>query len=221
MSVTASPDLLFTQSSQNSGSQPEPTNENSQVSGSSQIHGMMLKYSDDEITDEEMRELSLQTTACQYMMESDAQHQTTPISFQEIPSPLRAVSPSEHYFPDGQNTQLSQIVHRQTAQLLDGSLGIRLQIPYLEEFFDTTWYLIHNDTYGLYVIYDTIFKEIPYFAQLQPFDLVALDTELQECWDSRINSIRMHMGWIAQVADSFTKAPTNKPFTCTMLTCEQ
>ena len=34
-SVTASPDLLFTQSSQNLGSQPEPTNENSQVSGPS------------------------------------------------------------------------------------------------------------------------------------------------------------------------------------------
>ena len=72
---------MFTQSSQNLGSQPEPTNENSQVSGSSQIHRMMLKYSDDEITDEEMRELSLQITACQHMMESDAQHQTTPILF--------------------------------------------------------------------------------------------------------------------------------------------
>ena len=81
VSVLASPDLLLTKSSQNSGSQPEPTNENSQVSGSSQIHGMTLKYSNDEITDEEMGELCLQTTAHQYMMESDAQHQTTPISF--------------------------------------------------------------------------------------------------------------------------------------------
>ena len=107
---------------------------------------MTLKYSDDEIMDEEMRELSLQTTAHQYMMESDAQHQTTPISFQEIPSPPGAVSPSECYIPDGQNTQLSQIVHRQTAQLPDGSPGIRLQIPCLEKFFDTMWYLICNDT---------------------------------------------------------------------------
>ena len=82
----------------------EPTNENSQVSGSSQIHRMTLKYSNDEITDEVMRELSLQTAAHQYMMESDAQHQTTPILFQEIPSPLGAVSPSERYIPDGQNT---------------------------------------------------------------------------------------------------------------------
>ena len=97
-SATASPDLLLTQSSQNSGSQMEPTNQDSQVSDSSQIHRMMLKYSDDEVTD-------------QYMMESDAQHQTTPISFQKPPSPLRAVSPSERYIPDGQNTQLSQIVH--------------------------------------------------------------------------------------------------------------
>ena len=88
----------------------EPTNQDSQVSDSSQIHGMMLKYSDDEVTDEEMRELNLQTAAHQYIMESDAQHQTTPISFQKPPSPPRAVSPSECYIPDGQNTQLSQIV---------------------------------------------------------------------------------------------------------------
>ena len=53
------------------------------------------------------------------------------------------------------------------------------------------WYLICNDTYGLYAICDTIFKEIPYFAQLQPFDLVALDTKLQEHQDSRINNIRI------------------------------
>ena len=103
-SATASPDLLLTQSSQDSGSQMEPTNQDSQVSDSSQIHGIMLKYSDDEVTDEEMRELNLQTAAHQYMMESDAQHQTTPISFQKPPSPLRAVSPSECYIPDGQNT---------------------------------------------------------------------------------------------------------------------
>ena len=114
---------------------------------------MTLKYSDDEVTDEEMRELNLQTTAHQYMMESDAQHQTTPISFQKTPSPLRAVSPSERFFQDGQNTRLSQIVHQQTTQLPDGQQGIWIQIPYLEEFFDTIWYLIHDDTYRLYTIY--------------------------------------------------------------------
>ena len=141
---------------------------------------MTLKYSDDEVTDEEIRELNLQTTAHQYMMESDAQYQTTPTSFQKPPSPSRAMSPSERYIPDGQNTQLSQIVHQQPTRLLDGSQGIRLQILYLEEFFDTMWYLICDDMYGLHAIYDTIFAEIPYFAQLQPFDLVALDTNLQE-----------------------------------------
>ena len=151
---------MLAQSSQNLGSQTEPTNQDSQVPDSSQIHGITLKYSDDEVTDEEMRELNLQTTACQYMMESDAQHQTTPTSFQKPPSPLRAMSPSECYIPDGQNTQLSQIVHQRPGQLLDGSQGIRLQIPYLEEFFDTTWYLICDDTYRLHAIYDTIFTEI-------------------------------------------------------------
>ena len=91
------------------------------------------------------------------------------------------MSPSECYIPDGQNTQLNQIVHSKTAQLPDVSPGIMLQIPYLEEFFDTTWYLISNDMYRLYAIYDMILREIPYFAQLQLFDLVALDAKLQEC----------------------------------------
>ena len=141
---------------------------------------MTLKYSDDEITDEELRGINLQTAADQYMMESDAQQKTTPIPFQKTLSPLTPVSPSEHYIPDGQNTQLSQIALRQPAQLLDGSPGIGLQIPYLEEFFDTIWYVIREDTYKLYATYDAIFTEIPYFAQLQLFDLVALDTNLQE-----------------------------------------
>ena len=81
--ATASPDLLLTQSSQNSGSQPEPTNQDSQASDSSQIHGMTLKYSEDEITDEELRGINLQTAAHQYMMQSDAQQKTTPILFQK------------------------------------------------------------------------------------------------------------------------------------------
>ena len=88
-SATASPDLLLIQSSQNSGSQPEHTNQNSQVSDSSQIHGMTLKYSNDEIMDEGLRGINLQTAAHQYMMESDAQQKTTPIPFQKTLSPLR------------------------------------------------------------------------------------------------------------------------------------
>ena len=82
-SAMASPNLLLTQSGQNLGSQMEPTNQDSQVSDSSQIHRMMLKYSNDEVMDEEMRELNLQTAAHQYMMDSDAQHQTTPILFHQ------------------------------------------------------------------------------------------------------------------------------------------
>ena len=65
---------------------------------------MTLKYSDDEITDEKLRGISLQTAAHQYMMESDAQQKTTSIPFQKTLSPLRSVSPSECYIPDGQNT---------------------------------------------------------------------------------------------------------------------
>ena len=37
---------------------------------------MTLKYSDDEVTDEEMRQLNLQAAAHQHMMEQDAQQPT-------------------------------------------------------------------------------------------------------------------------------------------------
>ena len=134
---------------------------------------MMLTYSDNEISDEELQELNLQTTAQQYMMQSDAEQKTTPIPFQNNQSPLRQVPMDEHYIPDGQNTQLSYVVHRQPAQLPDGMTGIQLQIHYLGEFFGTQWYLIHEDTFELSAIYGAIFTEIPYFTQSQPFDLVA------------------------------------------------
>ena len=196
-SATAIPDLLL-QSSQGSGSQSEPINQNSQVSDSSQICGITLKYSDDEITDEELRELNLQTAGQQYMMQSDAQEKTTTLPFQKDLSPPRQVPMDECYIPDGQNTWLSQIAQKQPAQLPDGTLGIRLQIPHLEEFFGARWYLIHKDTFELYAIYDTIFSDIPYFAETHQFDLVALDTNLQEHLDERMSHKRAFMEWITQ-----------------------
>ena len=82
-SATANPELPFG-SSQEDGSQQEQTNKNFQSSGSSQIHRMTLKYSDeDEVTDEEMRELDLQGATCQYMMQQDAQNSITPVPFQD------------------------------------------------------------------------------------------------------------------------------------------
>ena len=89
-SVTASPNLLFG-SSKESSSQLEQTNEKvlSQVSDSSEIHGMTLKYSDDEVTDKEMRQLNLQAAAYQHMMEQDAQQPTTPLLFQQPQDPVQ------------------------------------------------------------------------------------------------------------------------------------
>ena len=65
---------------------------------------MTLKYSDDEIADEELREINVQTAAHQYMMQSNAQQKTTPILFEKISSPPRQVPLSDCYIPDGQNT---------------------------------------------------------------------------------------------------------------------
>ena len=62
---------------------------------------MTLKYSDDEIIDEELWELNLQTAAQQYMMQSDAQQKITPILFQNNQSPQRHMPMDEHYIPDG------------------------------------------------------------------------------------------------------------------------
>ena len=138
----ASPDLLLG-SSQSTGSPPEQINENSQVSDTSEIHGMTLKYSDDEVTDEEMRELNLQTAAQKYMMHQDAQNKTTPLPFQKSPKSQQIpVSADDCYLPDGQKTQLIQVAQEQPAQLPDGSPGYRLQILYLQESFDTNWYLV-------------------------------------------------------------------------------
>ena len=91
----------------------------------------------------------------------------------------------------------------------------------MEEFFGTRWYLICKDTFELYTIYDAIFTEIPYFSQTYPFDLIALDTDLQEHLDSRMNHILTCMKWITQVGESFIKwldsVPTVQPLPCVML----
>ena len=92
------------------------------------------------------------------------------------------------------------------------------------------WYLICKDTHDkickdmheLYAIYDTIFTEIPYFAQLQPFDLVALDTNLQEHRDSRVNHVRMHMDGLLKLQipsqNGGNQPQLINPFPTTMLT---
>ena len=136
-SATASPELPSGYS-QEDGSQLGPTNENFQSSGSSPIHRMTLKYSDeDEVTDEEIRELNLQAVAHQYMMQQDAQSSTTPIPFQDPQAPSQPTKEEDKYIPDGQNTRLNQVAQKQFAYLPDGSPGFRMQIPYLQQFFGT------------------------------------------------------------------------------------
>ena len=80
---------------------------------------MTLKYLDDEITDEEMRQLNLQAAAHQHMMEQDAQQPTTPLPFQQPQDPVQTQAQEEdRYIPDGQNTRLSHISQKQTDCLL-------------------------------------------------------------------------------------------------------
>ena len=96
---------------------------------------MTLKYSDDDVTDEELRELNLQMAVQQYMMQQDAQNETTPLPFQQTQATSQELQKEDdRYLPDGQNTRLSQVAQKQLAQLPDGSPGYRLQIPYLQKF---------------------------------------------------------------------------------------
>ena len=111
----ASPDLLLC-SSQSAGMRPGQINANSQVSDTPEIYVMMLKYSDDEVTDEEMRGFNLQTAVHQYMMQQDAQNKITPPHFQQFPkSQQMPVSTDDYYLPDEQNAWLSQVAQKQPA----------------------------------------------------------------------------------------------------------
>ena len=104
---------------------------------------MTLKYSDDEVTDEEMRQLNLQAAAHQHMMEQDVQQPTTPLLFQQSQDPVQTQAQKEdRYILDGQNTRLSQVSQKQTTYLPDDIPGFRMQIPNLSEFFGTHWYLV-------------------------------------------------------------------------------
>ena len=215
-SATASPELP-SGSSQEDGSQLGQTNENFQSSGSSPIHRMTLKYSDeDEVTDEEMRELNLQAAACQYMMQQDAQSSTTPIPFQDPQAPSQPTKEEDKYIPDGQNTRLSQVAQKQLVYLPDGSPGFRMQIPYLQQFFGTNWFLVCKDMFELFAIYDAIFLETPYHAQSQPFNLVTLDADLQEYLQDWTSCINVKKEQVAQLNKSYTTwlagAPINKDF---------
>ena len=189
-SAMASPELPFG-SSQEDSSQPEQTNENFQSSGSSQIHRMTLKYSDeDEVTDEEMRELNLQAATHQYMMQQDAHNFTTLIPFQDPQAPSQPTEEGDKYIPDSQNTRLSQVAQKQLVYPPDGSPDFRMQILYLQQLFGTNWFLVCKDIFKLFAIYDAVFLETTYHAQSQPFNLVTLDADLQEYlqdWMSHIN----------------------------------
>ena len=43
----------------------------------------MLKYSDDDVIDDELRELNLQMAVQQYMMQQDPQNENAPLPFQQ------------------------------------------------------------------------------------------------------------------------------------------
>ena len=79
--------------------------------------------------------------------------------------------------------------------------------------------------FELYAIHDDIFTEFPYFPQIQPFDLVALVTNLQEHLDSRMNHIQTQMEWVTQIGGSYINqlnSPlVSKPLPHAMLTMEE
>ena len=186
---------------------------------------MTLKYSDeDEVTDEEMRELNLQAATHQYMMQQDAQNSTTPIPFQDRQAPSQLTEEEDKHIPDGQNTRLSQVAQKQLAYLPDGSPGFRMQILYLQQFFGTNWYLVCKDTFELFTIYDVVFVETTHHAQSQTFNLVTLDADLQEYLQDGTSCVNMKKERVAQLNRSYTTrlagTPINKDFPHCMLSLQ-
>ena len=73
----------------------------------------------------------------------------------------------------------------------------------------------------MHAIYDALFSEIPNNTQLTPFDLVALDTDLQEHLVDRSSCINMRQDQVTQIFDSYSKwikaAAVSKHFPQSML----
>ena len=73
----------------------------------------------------------------------------------------------------------------------------------------------------MYAIYDALFSGIPYSAQLTPFDLAALDTNLQEHLVDRSSCINTRQDWVTQISDSYSQwieaAAVSKNFPRSML----
>ena len=158
------------------------------------------------------------------MMQQDAQSSTTLIPFQDPQAPSQPTEEEDKYIPDGQNTRLSQVAQKQLVYLPDGSPGFRMQIPYLQQFFGTNWFLVCKDMFKLFTIYDAIFLETPYHAQSQPFNLVTLDADLQEYLQDWTSHINVKKEQVAQLNKSYTTwlagAPINKDFPHCMLSLQ-
>ena len=91
-----------------------------------------------------------------------------------------------------------------------------MQIPYLQQFFGTNWFLVCKDTFKLFAIYGAVFFETTYHAQSQPFNLVTLDADLQEYLQDWTSCVNVKKEQVAQLNRSYTTwlagAPINKDF---------
>ena len=119
---------------------------------------------------------------------------------------------------------LSQVAQKQLVYLPDGSPGFRIQIPYLQQFFGTNWFLVCKDTFELFAIYDAVLFKTTYHAQSQLFNLVALDADLQEYLQDWMSCINVKKEQVAQLNKLYTTwlagAPINKDFLHCMLSLQ-
>ena len=69
------------------------------------------------LPDEELRVLNLQMAVQEYMMQQDAQNETTPLPFQQTQVTSQELQKEDdRYLPDGQNTRLSQVSSKRVGQ---------------------------------------------------------------------------------------------------------
>ena len=85
--------------------------------------------------------------------------------------------PYNYYIPDGKNSRLLDRTDRIEfdRETIGGNMGFKLEIPYLEYAFGTTYFVMDKVTGSMMGIYDDKVEQIDLKGQLKPFNINQLD----------------------------------------------
>ena len=97
------------------------------------------------------------------------------------------------YLPDGQNSQIGNVIDREEVTTDDGEQWYKIKIPYLRRFYSTESYLVGkwNDCICIYAVRSDEEKEMVCVKIMWiPYDLVALEELLRDNQELRLKGIK-------------------------------